>query len=221
MKRGEKGALWVIGAAVVGIVGLTTYMEVHTQKRMPHVTREAEMASAGVQTAAAAAIPVGIDAETLPEPGSEGAQEMVTYCVQCHGLPPPNMHTAEEWQDVLKRMERHIEVRRGGMFARVAMPSAQDWHKLREYLAAHSQKPLEPSRVVDLDTPAGQAFHATCSQCHAPPDPAQHTAREWASVVVRMKYNMESAGKPVPDDKTTELIVAFLRKNAAEEIATP
>ena len=106
------------------------------------------MASAGVQLFAARTVPVGVDAAAPPGPGGAGARGMLTYCVQRHGLPPPSMHTAAEWQDVLRRMERHIEVRRGGMFARVAMPSAADWHTLREYLNAHSQRPPEPSRIA-------------------------------------------------------------------------
>lgn len=50
------------------------------------------------------------------------------------------------------------------------------------------------------------------------PDPAQHAAHERASVVVRMKQNMESAGKPVPDDKTTKLIIGFCARRRPKEL---
>lgn len=105
------------------------------------------MASAGVRPFAARAVPVGVDAAARPGPGGAGAGGMLPYCVQRHRL-PPSMHTAAEWRNVLKRRGAAHEVRRGGMFARAAMPSAADWHTLREYLDAHSQRPSEPFRIA-------------------------------------------------------------------------
>ena len=42
-------------------------------------------------------LPPGIKPEALPDPGSPGAKFLNSYCTQCHNLPSPLMHTAEEW----------------------------------------------------------------------------------------------------------------------------
>ena len=41
-------------------------------------------------------LPPSIEPRELPEPGSEGARLTARYCVQCHYLPSPQMHTAEK-----------------------------------------------------------------------------------------------------------------------------
>ena len=49
-------------------------------------------------------LPPAITPQDLPEPSSEGAQLTARYCVQCHYLPNPEMHTAARWQPVIERM---------------------------------------------------------------------------------------------------------------------
>ena len=63
-------------------------------------------------------------------------------------------------------------------------------------------------------TPAGKSFDATCSQCHALPDPGQHTANEWSGVVGCMTQNMKAMGKPLPDQATLETVIEFLQTHA-------
>jgi len=41
----------------------------------------------------------------LPEPGSEGAKMMQKYCASCHAPPSTTVHTAEEWPNVIYRMQ--------------------------------------------------------------------------------------------------------------------
>ena len=139
---------------------------------------------------------------------------LTLYCVQCHDLPTPSMHTAQEWEYVVERMEKEMQKRRGGILIRVMMPPEKDWEILRTYLTENAQKPIDKSQYSDLDTPAGQAFETTCSQCHAPPDPAQHSPNEWARVVLRMKSNIVAAGKQMPDDATVELITEYLQSHS-------
>jgi hypothetical protein len=55
-----------------------------------------------------------------------------------------------------------------------------------------------------------------CTQCHALPDPKQHTAHEWPAVVVRMKKNMSIMGKDVPVETKTKEIIGFLQRHAHE-----
>ena len=92
--------------------------------------------------------------------------------------------------------------------------SAGEQATLLAYLQKHAQMPLNKATAKGLDTPAGRAFSATCSQCHALPDPAQHTAAEWPAVVLRMQRNMVAMGKPVPPQSTLHAIDAYLRKYA-------
>lgn len=61
-----------------------------------------------------------------------------------------------------------------------------------------------------------QAFAETCSQCHALPSPAQHSAAEWPSVVQRMEHYMQSSGLTPPDQRTTGEIIDYLQTHAAD-----
>jgi hypothetical protein len=75
-----------------------------------------------------------------------------------------------------------------------------------------------------LKSESGKMFAIACSQCHALPDPAQHTAREWPAVVKRMEEHMRwtntVVGSPelrtTPELKTGE-IVALLQRYARRE----
>jgi hypothetical protein len=101
----------------------------------------------------------------------------------------------------------------GGMMS-VSAPSASELNTLMEYLQKHAQKPMDTARYPDLDSPAGQAYRETCAQCHALPDPRQHTQREWPDIVARMQKNMSVMNKPVPDEPTTKAIIEFLQRHA-------
>ncbi|MDX1810504.1 MAG: hypothetical protein R3240_01030, partial [Gammaproteobacteria bacterium] len=45
--------------------------------------------------------------KVLPEADSPGALILKTNCSQCHGAPNPNVHKADEWPNVVNRMELH------------------------------------------------------------------------------------------------------------------
>jgi hypothetical protein len=66
----------------------------------------------------------------------------------------------------------------------------------------------------DLDTPAGRLFAQTCSQCHALPDPRQHTATQWPSVVARMELHMRQSNMPLPREAALKAVDAFLERNS-------
>lgn len=171
-------------------------------------------------------LPPAVAPQDLPEPQSEGARLTTRYCVQCHHLPNPQMHTAGKWAGIVERMVWRMQGKgnMGGlmkeMMAGVQAPSDDEVAILNRYLQKHSQKAIDPAHP-GLKTEAGKIFSIACSQCHAAPDPRQHTSREWPAVVERMKQHMSWAnivvGTPelrtVPELDTSE-IVQFLQRYA-------
>jgi hypothetical protein len=171
-------------------------------------------------------LPPAIDAGDLPEPRSAGAKLTARYCVQCHHLPNPRMHSASRWQSVVGRMVWRMrgngnmgEVMKE-MMSQVVAPSEGEVRTLTRYFERHAQKEIDPGHPA-LRTTAGQIFSIACSQCHAAPDPLQHTAREWPGVVERMKRHMAWANTVVgpPELRTTpelktEEIVRLLQRYA-------
>jgi len=114
-------------------------------------------------------LPPGISPEKLPDPQSTGAHLLAQYCTQCHALPGPGLHTAEEWPSVVDRMNRRMRMM-SGMMHGISAPSDSELKTLVTYLQQHAQKPMDKSKYTDLNTPAGKSFQAICSQCHALPD---------------------------------------------------
>jgi len=158
-------------------------------------------------------LPPGIDPKLLPDPQSRGARLLQQYCAQCHNLPGPGMHTGAEWPSVIARMTERMHMM-NGMMGGVVAPTEAETETLQRYLQTHAQRPINAKRYSDLDSPAGQSFQATCAQCHALPDPAQHTAAQWPGVVARMQHNMAVMGRPAPDPETLARIMAFLERHA-------
>jgi cytochrome c5 len=176
-------------------------------------------------------LPPTFEPRQLPERGSEGAQLMQRYCVQCHNLPNPAMHDAARWPGVVERMVLRMEghgnlgTLMSDMMAGVQAPTREEAQTLVDYLRRNGQKPLDPQRYPDVYRPEGEAFRLACNQCHVLPDPQRHTAREWRAVVARMQQNMEwmnrvvgtkpaldrAAGEP---QLRVEEINAFLARHA-------
>ncbi len=165
-----------------------------------------------------AQLPPGIEPEELPDPQSNGAKLLAQYCTQCHDLPSPRMHSAQAWPSVVERMNQRMQMMSSrnmmGMMRDMEAPTERELETLMAYLQKYAQKPIDRSQYEDLNSIAGQSFDKTCSQCHALPDPKQHTVEEWPAVVQRMKQNMRSMGKPVPDEEAIKMILGFLQKYA-------
>jgi mono/diheme cytochrome c family protein len=141
-------------------------------------------------------LPPGPSPETLPEPRSEGAQLLSRYCVQCHHLPSPAMHTAANWPRIFDRMVWRMEGKGNmgelmkDMMTGVEAPTAAEKKALLAYLKRYGQTAIDPKQYPDLASPEGQAFEYACSQCHSPPDPKRFTAKEWPLVVKRMQEHL-------------------------------
>ena len=174
-------------------------------------------------------LPPVIEPRELPEPRSEGARLTARYCVQCHYLPNPQMHTAARWQPIVERMVWRMQGRGNlgelmkEMMVDIRAPSEREIVVLTRYLRKHGQNEIDANHP-GLTSAAGQMFSIACSQCHALPDPRRHSAREWPAVVERMKGHMAWANVvvgvselgTVPELKTEE-IVRFLQRYARAE----
>jgi hypothetical protein len=174
-------------------------------------------------------LPPAIEPPELPEWQSEGARLTARFCVQCHYLPNPQMHTADKWASIVERMVWRMQGRGNmgqlmkEMMADIQAPTREEIAILNRYLQKHSQKEIDPGHP-GLRSEAGKMFSIACSQCHAAPDPRLHTSREWPAVVQRMKQHMAWSNivvgayelRTVPELKTEE-IVQFLQRYARKE----
>ncbi len=174
-------------------------------------------------------VPPSLSARELPDASSQGARLTARYCVQCHHLVNPAMHTSARWNSVVERMVWRMRGNgnMGGlmkdMMAQVTAPTDAEVETLTRYLQKFGQAEID-SRHPAMTTRAGEIFAIACSQCHAIPDPRRHTAREWPAVVERMRGHMNWAnlivGSPelrtTPELKTDE-ILGLLRRYARPE----
>lgn len=214
MKPGEKKAFLWIGATVVAVAALTITLEVqHQESQIVKISADASKKTSMQESDGISdiSIPAGISPDDLPDAESRGATMLTLYCAQCHELPPPAMHTANEWQNVIERMKSIMQSRRGGMLTRIIIPPEKDWAILESYLTTHAQIPLDTKQTSGLNTPAGKAFQETCSQCHGAPNPGTHTAREWPRVVLRMKSHIIRTGKTMPSQDDLMQIIEYLQ----------
>lgn len=172
-------------------------------------------------------LPPYYDVSQLPRPASRGAELVVQYCVQCHNLPNPAMHEPDQWPRVVDRMVLRMQGRGNmgelmrDMMAGVRAPGEEETRVLLAYLRDNAQRPIDPVRYPDIDSDAAKSFRLACGQCHALPDPRQHTAREWTAIVARMEKNMQWMNRVVgsrPDPREPQLrvdqILDYLRKHA-------
>ena len=165
-------------------------------------------------------MPPGLLPEQLPDASGTGALLMQNYCAQCHELPGPGRHTAEEWPQVLDRMLLLMDVadRFTGLLGNVKTPTLNEREQLRNYLVLYALKPL-------LKKPQGTgaaAFESNCSGCHALPDPAQYNL-DWSLLIKRMQRNMEVMKYSPPSADNMMLIQHYLQNNhftKANDVAT-
>ena len=175
--------------------------------------------------------PPGFTRDSLPEPRSHGTALLQTYCVQCHWVPSPEMHSAQEWPLLVRRMMLRattLHERMGGpLTAQILggnerllegmtvtrLPSKEETDTLVAYLQAHALPVAEPDELAD--TPDARLFEARCSTCHQTPSPRAHAAEEWEESVGRMVQNMSVMGVEAPPAEELERILAFLTEHAA------
>ncbi|MBI3609250.1 MAG: cytochrome c [Nitrospirae bacterium] len=155
--------------------------------------------------------------EQLPDPKTEGAGLTVRYCAQCHNLPSPVTHSAEEWREVMSRMDRYMSghMRPHGMM-RIHRPTAEEQEALLQYLQRNALRTFSGPSLPDAGSPGAERYKTVCGRCHAVPDPTLHTAGEWPSVVERMRRNMKVMGKPAIMDAERAEISDYLKRHARQ-----
>ena len=164
----------------------------------------------------------------LPESGSRGAGLVQVYCIQCHWLPTPSMHSADDWEIILPRMylrAQQLQNRLGGPlttgmvgdivmsgYESAAVPSEADADTLLAYMQRYGLQTAEPA---DLSPGAGRdLFVEKCSTCHATPAPGAHTVQGWERLVNQMQEYMRLMDLEPLTAQELDLVTAYLRERA-------
>lgn len=223
----KKSFMWLRLAAVAGLIIAAARLRTKAQPSADDAQNSMQQMMRSMMSGV---VPPGVKPGDLPDPRGEGAKLTARYCMQCHNLPSPGMHSAAEWPGVTGRMFQRMSMcsRMSGMgmmgnMGRMGMsgmmgmmninaPSAEEQRIIVAYLKAHALKPIQADMLPSPRSKGAILFAATCSQCHALPNPRQHAAQEWPQVVARMRKNMDEMGKPIPNGATLQLITEFLEK---------
>lgn len=160
-----------------------------------------------IAASAAIGLPTGVAADELPDRESDAAATYVEYCSACHGIPSPAAHSATDWPVVLRRMWYRTE----GLPAsyNVPVPESAERVLILNYVLDHALD------VAQVDLPRGPGrdlFVNTCSRCHELPDPSQHSARDWAAVVMRMRQHMVQMFRESPPQADVQDIILYLER---------
>jgi mono/diheme cytochrome c family protein len=169
-------------------------------------------------------------ADDLPEPAARGAGLLQVYCIQCHWLPTPRMHTAEEWRILLPRMylrSRTLGDRMGGPLTTgmvgdvvmagltsVEVPSPEHQDSILAYMQRNALPGALPGELTD--GPGRALFLEQCAICHEAPSPSAHTAAGWDRVVQRMQATMRMMDVEPLTDRQVDSVAEYLRERAAQ-----
>ncbi|MGD8868382.1 MAG: hypothetical protein PVI01_12145 [Gemmatimonadales bacterium] len=166
--------------------------------------------------------------EDLPEPGSRGAGLVQVYCIQCHWLPTPQMHSAAEWPILVRRnllrMEQ-LKVRLGGPlttglvgetvmsgYENPEIPSPAAVDTLLAYLQRYSLPVAQPGELTP--GPGRELFVRKCSVCHETPSPRAHTATGWDRLIGEMQAIMAISNVEPLSNSELDAISGYLRERA-------
>lgn len=157
-------------------------------------------------------LPPGVRPENLPDHEGKGAKLMGRYCGQCHDLPSPAMHSAQEWPAVAGRMFARIMMMADMMD--IENPSDEEQEAIVSYLKTNAMRSIAPGALPMPSSRGAVLFKDICSRCHSLPDPKLHTAGEWPIVVDRMMKNVISMGRKAPSEAEKTDIVQYLVSHA-------
>ena len=169
--------------------------------------------------------PANFEPSNLPDRRSRGAGLLTAYCIQCHGIPTPQMHAAVEWPILVRRMALRAATLRDRMggpltrelvgdirmsgFASSYVPSAADTDSLIAYLQRNALPVARPGELGD--DPEARFYVEKCSICHETPSPVAHSPEEWEPIITRMQANMALMDVASMPDSDRNRVVAYLR----------
>jgi mono/diheme cytochrome c family protein len=168
--------------------------------------------------------------ENLPEPNTRGPALLQAYCVQCHWLPDPQMHTAAEWPILVRRMLMRastLQARLGGPVTEgllgeilvagmgtAALPQPSDADSLIAYLQRNAMPAARPDEYTGEGS---ELVVQKCSLCHELPSTTAHTAAGWEDLVRRMQANMGAMDVPPLASEEADAIIDYLKSRAANQ----
>jgi len=172
--------------------------------------------------------PTSYRLEDLPEQGSRAVGLQQAYCLQCHGLSSPKMHSSDEWPILIRRMlmrgaalgSRLGGPRSEGMVDGMLMaglrtaqlPPAEDVDSLVAYFRRNAFPAAAESEISD--TPDAVLYVQKCSGCHDTPSPASHPADEIQALVARMSAIRAMLGMDQLTAEDQSRLVAFMQQSA-------
>jgi hypothetical protein len=172
--------------------------------------------------------PASYRLEDLPEQGSRAVGLQQAYCLQCHGVSSPRMHSSDEWPTLVRRMlmrgaalgSRLGGPRTEGMVDDMLMaglrtaelPPAEDVDSLVAYFQRNAFPGAAESEIPD--TPDAALYVEKCSGCHDTPSPAAHPAGELQALVARMSAMGAMLGMDQLTADEQSRLVAFMQQSA-------
>jgi cytochrome c5 len=83
-------------------------------------------------------------------------------------------------------------------------------------VACDSEQQGESRRAAlpDPESEGAQLMKSFCSDCHAPPMPSTHTAKEWPNVVYRMQERRRTKAYPVMDEHEQQMLLSYLKQHS-------
>jgi hypothetical protein len=172
--------------------------------------------------------PASYRLEDLPEQGSRAVGLQQAYCLQCHGLSSPRMHSSDEWPILVRRMLMRgaaLGSRLGGPRSEsmvdgmlmaglrtAQLPAAEDVDSLVAYFQRNAFPAAAESEIPD--TPDGALYVDRCSGCHDTPSPAAHPAAEVEALVARMSAMRAMLGMDQLTADEQSRLVAFMQQSA-------
>lgn len=170
--------------------------------------------------------PASYRLEDLPEQGSRAVGLQQVYCLQCHGVSSPKMHTSAEWPTLIRRMLMRgaaLSSRLGGPRSEsmvdemlmaglrtAQLPPPEDVDSLVAYFQRNAFPAAAAGELPDTEEAA--LFVEKCSGCHDTPSPGAHGADGAQALVARMSALMAMLDMPQLTADEQSRLVAFMRR---------
>ena len=171
--------------------------------------------------------PASYRLEDLPEPGARAVGLQQAYCLQCHGVSSPRMHSSEEWPTLIRRMLMRgaaLDSRLGGPRSEgmvdemlmaglrtAELPPAEDV----DSLVAYFQRNAFPAATAEElgEGPDAALYVEKCSGCHETPSPSAHGPDTATALVARMSAMMGMLGMEQLSEDEQARLVAFMQQS--------